>query len=222
MGHSLPERQVWLEHALQGLAFWIGHRHSLFRDYPLSEGALVAEACNLIQANLPHELVLMPECMYKNLVKAGTKVQGVGDLARVDLVLCDAAAKAIGREGNVSAYTKFAIEVKRGNASAQSVDEDLTRLHSYLHVAAHGTRCLLFIVSESLAPRRFVKGGQSILGAHPIPGCNGTFRVRRVGVGSHKPQLVKEQRDQRASGRVQRQERSEGEESVPTKVRDCC
>jgi hypothetical protein len=73
MGHSLPERQVWLEHALQGLAFWIGHRHSLFRDYPLSEGALVAEACNLIQANLPRELVLMPECVYKNLVKAGTK-----------------------------------------------------------------------------------------------------------------------------------------------------
>jgi hypothetical protein len=128
MRPSLPERQKWLEHALQGLAFWIGHRHSLFKDYPLSEGALVAEACNLIQANLPHELVLMPECMYKNLVSPSLSVQGVGALARADLVLCESQAKAIGREGNLSAHTKFVIEVKRGNASTQSINEDLTRM----------------------------------------------------------------------------------------------
>jgi hypothetical protein len=179
MRPSLPERQQWLEHALQGLSFWIGHRHSLFRDYPLSEGALVAEACNLIQANLPHELVLMPECMYKNLVGPGQTVQGIGTLARADLVLCATEAKSIGREGNLSAHTKFVIEVKRGNASPQSINEDLTRLHAFLEVATSGTRCFLFIVSESLAPRRFVKDGKSILGAHPIPNCAGHFRVRR-------------------------------------------
>jgi len=179
MGLSLPERQKWLEHALQGLAFWIGHRHSLFKDYPLSEGALVAEACNLIQANLPHDLVLIPECMYKNLAIAGSTVRGVSALARADLVLCTTAAKAVGREGNLASHTKFVIEVKRGNATKQSVDEDLTRLHSFLQVATAGTRCFLFVVSESLAPRRFVKDGRSILGAHAIPNCTGHFRVRR-------------------------------------------
>ena len=180
MKTSLPERQKWLEHALQGLAFWIGHRHSLFKDYPLSEGALVAEACNLIQANLPkNELVLMPECMYKNLVAQNKTVQGVGALARADLVLCAVEARQIGREGNVSAHTKFVIEVKRGNASTQSINEDLLRLHSYLQIATGGTRCFLFVVSESLAPRRFVKDGKSILGTQEIPGCNGHFRVRR-------------------------------------------
>lgn len=179
MSLSLPERPKWLEHALQGLAFWIGHRHSLFKDYPLSEGALVAEACNLIQANLPHELVLMPECMYKNLVGVGSTVQDVGALARADLVLCAANAKAIGREGNLAAHTKFVIEVKRGNAGTQSINEDLTRLHAFLRVATAGTRCFLFVVSESLAPRRFVKDGKSILGVHTIPGSTGHFRVRR-------------------------------------------
>lgn len=179
MGLSLPERQKWLEHALQGLAFWIGHRHSLFKDYPLSEGALVAEACNLIQANLPHDLVLMPECMYKNLVGAGAVVQGVGALARADLVLCDVAAKAVGRDGNLSAHTRFVIEVKRGNASTQLVNDDLTRLHAYLRIATPGTRCFLLVVSESLAPKRFVKEGKSILGVHPIPKSTGHFRVRR-------------------------------------------
>ena len=119
MSLALPERQKWLEHALQGLAFWIGHRPSLFKDYPLSEGALVAEACNLVQANLPRELVLMPECMSQNLVGVGSRVQGVGPLARADLVLCTAAAKAMGRENNIAAHTKFVMEVKRGDASAQ-------------------------------------------------------------------------------------------------------
>ena len=47
MGPTLPARQKWLEHALQALAFWIGHRHSLFNAYPLTEGALVAEACTM-------------------------------------------------------------------------------------------------------------------------------------------------------------------------------
>jgi hypothetical protein len=179
MGISLPERQIWLEHTLQGLAFWIGHRHSLFKDYPLSEGALVAEACNLIQANLPHDLVLMPECMYRNLVVAGKAVQGVGPQARADLVLCDLAAKAIGRGGNVAAHTRFVIEVKRGDASAQSINDDLLRLHSFLQFARVGTRCFLFVVSESLAPKRFVKNGKSILGTHPVPRCTGHFRIRR-------------------------------------------
>jgi hypothetical protein len=180
VGLLLPKRQKWLEHALQGLAFWIGHRHSLFSGYPLSEGALVAEACNLIQANLPHDLLLLPECMYRHLVSVGSFVDGVGSQARADLVLCDIAAKHVGRDGNVSKHTKFVIEVKRGNASAQSVNEDLSRLHALLRVATQGTRCFLFIVSESHAPRRFVKDGKSILGPHPILGTSGNFRVRRT------------------------------------------
>lgn len=96
MGLSLPQRQEWLEHALQGIAFWIGHRHSLFKDYPLPEGALVAEACNLIQANLPADLILMPELMYKNLVSTSSRPQNFGQ-ERADLVLCAIAAKNIGR-----------------------------------------------------------------------------------------------------------------------------
>lgn len=179
MGTSLPERQPWLEHALQGLAFWIGHRHSLFRDYPLAEGALVAEACNLIQANLPHDFVLFPECLYKNLTLDQSAVAGIGAKARADLVLCDIAARTIGREGHIAAHTRFVIEVKRGNASAQAINDDLKRLHSYLGSSAHGTRCFLLVVSESRAPTRFVKDGKSKLGAHDIPGADGKFYVRR-------------------------------------------
>lgn len=179
MGRHLPARQRWLETALQGLAFWIGHRHSLYPHYPLSEGALVAEACNLIQANLPHDLVLFPECLYRNLVAPKASVSGIGSQARADLVLASSTSLGVGRDGNISAHAKFVIEVKRGNASAQSINADLVRLHNYLLAARKGVRCFLFVVSESKAPRRFVRDGKSILGEHRIPKLAGHYRVRR-------------------------------------------
>ena len=180
MGKNLPKRQRWLEHALQGLAFWIGHRHSFFNDYPLTEGALVAEACNLIQANLPHPFILLPECMYKNLVAPKTKIENVTGNSRADLVICDEGAKLAGREKNINQHVKFIIEVKRGSAPQAEINRDLIRLHNYLKVANNGARAFLFVMSESSAPRRFVKNGKSWLGAHPIPNCSGNFRVRRT------------------------------------------
>lgn len=176
----LPKRQKWLEHALQGLSFWIGHRHSLFNSYPLTEGALVAEACNLIQANLPHHLILLPECMYKNLVPPKTSIKEVSGNSRADLVICSDNAKMTGREGNISQYVKFIIEVKRASAPNSEINRDLTRLHNYLKSTQNGSRAFLFVVSESLAPRRFVKNGKSWLGTHQIPKCNGHYRVRRT------------------------------------------
>jgi hypothetical protein len=55
MGEKKDDRSLpqWIGRTLQGLAFWIGHRHALYHDHQIPEGALVAEACNLIQANLP-------------------------------------------------------------------------------------------------------------------------------------------------------------------------
>jgi hypothetical protein len=180
MSTNLPKRQKWLEKALQGLVFWMGHRHSLFSGYPLTEGALVAEACNLIQANLPHNLILLPECMYKHLVPHGIQIENVTGQSRADLVLCDVAAKPIGREDNVSGHVRFVIEVKRGSAPNSEINSDFLRLHNYLAAAQNGARAFLFVVSESSAPGRFVKNGKSWLGAHEIPQCSGTFRVRRT------------------------------------------
>lgn len=180
MGSTLPERQKWLEHALQGLAFWIGHRHSLFNAYPLTEGALVAEACNLIQANLPPGLILLPECMYRNLVPNGTQLERVTGQSRADLALCDEVARPIGRDGNISPHVRFVIEVKRGSAPDREINSDFVRLHSYLRASNNDARAFLFVISESSAHRRFVKDGKSILGMQDIPNCDGHFRVRRT------------------------------------------
>lgn len=179
MGTRLPDRQKWLEHALQGLAFWIGHRHSLFNGYPLVEGALVAEACNLIHANLPKDLILLPECLYRNLVPEGSGLVGVTGQSRADLVICSRGAAELGRNENISEHIRFVIEVKRASAPKAEIDADLLRLHNFLSVAPAGARALMFVVSESKAPTRFVSEGQSILGAHPIPSASGTYRVRR-------------------------------------------
>ncbi|MEW8458935.1 MAG: hypothetical protein AB2653_01355 [Candidatus Thiodiazotropha endolucinida] len=178
MGYEMPDRPKFLEAALQGLAFWIGHRHSLFRSYPLPEGAMVAETCNLIQANLSDTLRLQPECQYKRLVAPGVDLEGIGSLGRADLVIFS----SHGETGEEIQYKRvhFVMEVKRGSAAAASIYEDLKRLYTFLCATNTQARAFLIIVSESKAPRRFVADGKSILGTHPIPGSGGCFHVRRT------------------------------------------
>ena len=180
LGRTQPNHVQWLVRALQGLAFWIGHRRSLYRGYPLSEGSLVAEACNLIFTNLSDDLTLIPECLYRNLVISASAIPGLGELSRADLVICSADAKVIGREGNIASHAKFVIEVKRGKASTKSIDDDIRRLHSFLEVAEPNTRCFLIVVSENYAPKRFVNEGNSIRKDLTIPNCTGYFAVRRT------------------------------------------
>lgn len=178
MGYQMPDRPYFLESALQGLAFWIGHRHALFRSYPLPEGAIVAEACNLIQANLPESLRLRPECRYKILVPKNKTLDGVGDLARADLVVFSRTDNF--DEETIYERVNFVMEVKRGGASTASIDNDLKRLYQFLNSTPTQARAFLIVVSESKAPKRFVEDGKSKLGSNDIPGANGCFHVRRT------------------------------------------
>ena len=85
MGTKLERLPEWSEKALQGLAFWIGHRHSLYPNYPLAEGALVGEACNLIQANLRADQILLCEEQYSRLMPGGSWPAKLGPKSRADL-----------------------------------------------------------------------------------------------------------------------------------------
>lgn len=172
----MPDRPRFLEKALQGLAFWIGHRHSMFRSYPLPEGAMVAEACNLIQANLVDCLELKPELQYNKVVPPGTELEGIGNLARADLAILS----RHGADAREFERVHFVLEVKRGSASKASIDDDLKRLHSFLGGTPTNARAFLIVVSESRAPARFVAEGKSRLGSHSVPGTNGFFHVRRT------------------------------------------
>jgi len=179
MENSLPERPKWLEVALQGLAYWMGHRQSLFGTYPLTEGAMVAEACNLIFANLSPGLALLPERLYKNLTNPFVN-PFPGQLVRADLVICNDTVNQDDINANISGHVKYVIEVKRGSASNQLINADLKRLYDLKNVVNDDIRCLLFIISEGRAPTRFVKDGKSILGWNQIPMCSGYYRVRRT------------------------------------------
>lgn len=178
MGYEMPERPKFLENALQGLAFWIGHRHSLFRSYPLPEGAMVAEACNLIQANMSDSLELKPEVQYRRLVTPGTQLVGIGDLARADLVVLS----RHGANGSANDFERvhFVMKVKRGSATKAGIDDDLKRLYTFLGGTQTNARAFLIVVSESKAPTRFITEGKSRLGSHSIPGTSGCFHVRRT------------------------------------------
>jgi len=175
-----PPHIAWMETALQGLAFWIGHRRAMFRHYPLPEGALVAEACNLLQANKPDSVVLIPERMYRNLVTTGKLPEDISSQARADLVVCDLDARQADRNQNISNYVKFVLEVKRGDATERLIKEDLRRLQSFLQASPSDVRAFLLVASEARTPGMFVKNGQSIRRRVSIDGTTGYFMVRRT------------------------------------------
>lgn len=180
MGYEMPDRPKFLERALQGLAFWIGHRHSLFNDYPLVEGALVAEACNLIQANLSEKLILRPEVQYRDLIPSHATMNGVSPRARADLTIQLREGVQAGSIDEVFRRTQFVMEFKRGSAPNSLIDEDLRRLYAYQTAATNNARTFLIVVSESKSPTRFVRDGKSKLGTFDVPGCGGVFHVRRT------------------------------------------
>jgi hypothetical protein len=181
MGAELERWPSWAEKALQGLAFWIGHRHALYHGYPLSEGALVAETCNLIYANLPQGDVLLCEAQYSRLVPLGKWPVSLGQKSRADLVVANGLNKAeASKLGTLLPYAREVIEVKRASAPRAQIDEDLRRLAA-LKSANPRARALLFLVSEAKRPRRFVSTeGRAILGRHEIATTTSCYRVRRA------------------------------------------
>ena len=175
MGQRLERWPSWIERALQGVAFWIGHRQSLYSDYPLSESAMVTEVCNLIHANLPHEYRLRCEVQYSELVTDWGDGGPLSERARVDLVVEE--RRRVGDADKERPL--FVIEVKRAGAPRREIDKDLRRLAAVKSAVPY-VRAFLFVISEGSRPIRFVSEfGQSILGKHKIS-VDAHYRVRRT------------------------------------------
>jgi hypothetical protein len=76
---------------------------------------MVAEACNLIQANLSESLKLLPECQYKRLLPQGHRPPELGDRARADLAIVSNDGESCGTGAGDSDGVHYVLEVKRGS-----------------------------------------------------------------------------------------------------------
>lgn len=181
MTSKLKKHPEWVREALQGVTYWMGHRRCLYRDYPLSEGALVAEVCNLIYANLPADLQLLCEVQYSSLVNSDLLPEIFQRKTRADLVV----AKIPERDED-GPIPRYIIEVKRASASKSQINADLSRL-AVARRLRPSIRAFLFVISEANRPKRFVhQEGRSLSGKHPIPNSDGCYyRVRRTWKAAH-------------------------------------
>lgn len=181
MKTALNKYPSWIERALQGITYWIGHRRCFYRSYPLSEGALVAEVCNLIHANLPDALSLMCEVQYSKILRVQKMPEKLPKKARADLVVFEIKASP-----NDEPTPKFIIEVKRASAPKEQINTDLQRL-SEAGKILRNVRTFLFVISEAQRPSQFVdkEGKSSNLRKQVIPQSEGHFRVRRTWKAAH-------------------------------------
>ena len=181
MSTRLEHLPGWSEKALQGLAFWIGHRHSLYPNYPLGESALIAEVCNLIFSHLESGQVLLCERQYSQLMPKGKWPSNLGLKSRADLVITNGLTYTqTKQQQSLIDYTSAVIEVKRAFAPQAQINQDLKRLATFKHTNPH-QRAFLFIIAEARRPKRFVTPeGKAISGKHNIPESNAHYNVRRV------------------------------------------
>ena len=178
MGKPLQRWPKWSEAALQGLAFWIGHRHSLYPHYPLGESALVAETCNLLFANLEPEQELYCEQQYTDLLPKTAWPRDYGIRSRADLVVVNRPSHADPVDIAKNLYA--VIEVKRATAPKAQIDQDLKRLAVVKH-ARPRVRAFLFVVAEAHRPKRFtIAEGRAWRKDFDIQGANAHYRVRRA------------------------------------------
>jgi hypothetical protein len=176
LGPKRKRQPDWLTKGLQGVAFWIGHRQSLYSGYPLTEAAIVTEVCNLIQANLGDGYRLRCEVPFSKFIDEDVRPSLVTERARVDLIV----AERVTRDGKKALKIKYLIEVKRASAPKGQIDADLRRLAAVKKIKPH-YRALLFVISEGTIPTRFVtKRGMSLLGKKEIPDSDGFYRVLKT------------------------------------------
>lgn len=177
-----PDLSKWLATALQGLAYWTGHRRCLYRHYPLAEAAFVAELCNLIYANLPDNYSLHCEERFSEFIHRDDRLAFLTERARADLVIYE---KRKTRSGGVKRHAKCIIEVKRAIAPKAQIDADLKRLMA-VRTDYPDITTYLVVVSEAHRPPRFVSDrGKSITKRQRLDGVAVYFKVRRTLKAAH-------------------------------------
>jgi hypothetical protein len=139
---SRNEKPVWVDPALQGLAYWMGYRKQLYRHHLLPEGAMVAELATIINGNLGKGERLECEYLY-------SKATDADDRSLVDI--------AILKDDVPHTF----IEVKRGDAWIRLLEKDMLKLLR-VKSAFPSIRCYLIIGSQGLMPGRFVDSKKGI------------------------------------------------------------
>ncbi len=171
---------AWAEPTLQGLAYWIGHRHSLYKGYPLSEAALIAEACNLIQANLNHDSLLICERMYRTLYVQPLEGLEKKQKIRADLVIAQPQVNRKRADESICDEVQFIIEVKRGDSLWTLIRDDMKRLYHAITRGNPVVRGFLFVICENRPNPRFFDKGESIKTKRRITEEAGYYRVLRT------------------------------------------
>jgi len=179
MKPALERIPHWLTTSLQGLVFWIGYKRSLYKDYPLSEGALVTELRSLIHANLPDELFLKCEVGYSKLCKGLARPAPIAGRTRADFVVASKVESDNSPKG-WKYIPQYVCELKRSEAPARLIDQDIKQLAAFQSVRP-GARSFLIVLSETTRHDRFVtEKGTTRVATHAVPGFAGTYSVRRT------------------------------------------
>lgn len=165
MSKQVSEIPHWLRSALKGTLCWIGWRRCFYKMHNLVEGAIVAEVCNIIAANMHDNQRLICEKLYKEIDSEFS----IGKSKRADL--------AITTDDTIS----HVLEVKR--AVSTKLYDDIARL-GILKSLEPTIKTYLIVFSEGKRPEDFVnENGVAVKKMKKYKGYK--YKVRAVYKVSH-------------------------------------
>ena len=137
----------WLQQSLQTLAFWVAYQNEVYRHHDLPEGAIVAELTRLIYATVDSNMMVLREPQYSSLQHEGN--DDWFGASRADLAIRSRTPRSLAPSCDAL------IEVKRGNAAAQLVHQDIAKLAKF-RTRNPQSRTFLVVVSQASVPWRWV------------------------------------------------------------------
>lgn len=149
---KLSDLPDWMEPTLQGLAFWLAYKKQFYNGYTLSEGAIVGELAQGINASIDGTtMVLECERMYKELA------DDLDGQTRLDLAVGHKSQGKKEKKSKTLDATKlvYAIEVKRYENGWSQILSDIEKLGD-LKKKNKDIRCFLIVVSQDLKPEKLV------------------------------------------------------------------
>lgn len=154
----------YISNAMQGLAYWIRYRRSLYKYYSLSEYVVVAEFCTLLQAKLNTKEFVLCEKQYRNFL-----LTPPSDLekSRIDITIAEISKNSKIKKdelfstnnkqenGFLKDVAKVVFEVKMYD-SHEDLKKDFKRLKKIKKENKDKVITYFMLVSENKLPVEFV------------------------------------------------------------------
>jgi hypothetical protein len=178
---NTPVPHYWKK-VLQGVSHWISYKQQYYAGHMLTEGAIVSEVAQLLNAKLPDSERFQCERMYKDFL-----VDKTGQ-TRLDLVI--GKKKTPHKDLIAKEDLLVAVEVKRYESDWKLIQSDIEKLYR-LKSEHKNARLFLIVFGQGRLPKKLFTDSHFLKSRNLYDGNLGIEAVSRLAKKSYSSKIAK-------------------------------